>query len=177
MPLWGIGESRTVALTAGNGLTGDDHDTITRAPAGSAHMEFPTWLVNVDESHDNDRQGAFGDSSANFTTTATSGANDGVDEMGAGESLETDRSAADYLNQTVVRGFDTGSRNGSPAQRLTGGSRGQGFHYEYEYIDTNGNHRRRHECIVATSTNIQSTYSTEPTITNVGFNPSNPDTD
>lgn len=151
MPLWGIGESRDKDLVSGDGVGG----TITRASAGAAHNEAPTWLENRDQGRDRQTEMTIGD---NFTTTPTSGPDadgDGVgdeDPIGTGKILEQDTDAYDRLNQTVTRGV-TGlnTRN-----RLTDGSRGSGFHYEYEYIDCNGNHRRRFECIVATSTNLAS---------------------
>lgn len=160
MPLWGIGESRDKDLVSGG---------ITRATASQPHLEFPTNLRDVDEAHGNDRQGAFGDDATNFETTATSGPNGTSDPDGGGpgHELETDTSAADHLIHCVARG--AAGRKGS--DRLDKGSRGRGFHYEYEYIDSNGRHRRRHECLVATRTNVETAYGLDPDITNASWSP------
>ena len=172
MPLWGIGEYRTANLSLGR--TGDETG-LQDVPIGEVnpclhegihinkflHEEPPTWLNNRAASS------VQGVDDPQFVPTITSGpANDThtstVDPM-FGQTLETSgSSSADDLNQCLGRGLSsrTGpiddSLRGSGQEthkRLVDGGRGSGYHYEYQYIDTNGNHRRRFVHLVATSAN------------------------
>jgi hypothetical protein len=120
------------------------------------------WLENRDLDLERPRQEHM-TTSDNFTTTLTSGPANAthtfsIDPMGSDITLESDHSAGDLFNHAVARGYDS-NRNTS-AKRLTGGSRGTGYHYEYQYIDSNGNHRRRFEHLVATKTNLTTNLAT-----------------
>jgi hypothetical protein len=132
------------------------------------HQEPPTWLNNRAYP---ERQTL---DDANFLTTDQSGpANStftySIDPHGIGQTLEQDKDALDELNQVQGRGSSGNSGeiddplNGPHAGRGTGkkvhrrlrdGARGSGYHYEFEYIDSSGHHRRRFVHLVATSSDL-----------------------
>lgn len=172
MPLWGIGEFRTSNLSFGrtSDELGAQDVPISSLPTNQCdhagahdnlfkHVEPPIWLFNkdIDQNRQAHMEAAdLGHTTINeaWTTTETSGPNGIPDPNGIGIPIETDHDANDRLNHCVGRGGAVradSDDNGQYPNRLTGGSRGNGFHYEYEYIDSSGNHRRRHECLVATS--------------------------
>ena len=150
------------------------------------HVEPPIWLKNRDANRNRQthmKQEADGGlhtaANPSWTTTETSGSANAThtgteDPMGVGTTLESIQNAADDLNQVQSRGINRpgalGQVDGSYPDRLTKGSRGNGYHYEYEYIDSSGNHRRRFEQLVATSTDLEEIL--EPNVVNVDWNQS-----
>jgi hypothetical protein len=94
--------------------------------------------------------------------------------MGLDITVESNHNAADDLSQVQSRGINRsgalGQVDGSYPDRLTKGSRGNGYHYEYEYIDSSGNHRRRFEQLVATHTDLEDVL--QPNVVHVDWNQS-----
>jgi hypothetical protein len=161
MPLWGIGEDRSTGTALGFDYKGTARSSNTgpvflrnrvNRAAGDPAERFPA-ITGPNRQRDNEDGTTIG-TPIEFTQGA-------IGTVGS-KGLPWD--AADGLSHVEISdGVNLESGHGIQAtnSRYQAVARENGWHYEYRYIDSNGNSRVRDVHLVATSTNIATSIGLE----------------